>query len=124
MRKNHPTSAHLTARVATRRRNSLPNLALNCAPRTPRKCPQGIEIRPAIRLWYVQRIVSRLSQNVLGNHAAAKLEKRRNLNSTRLGHRGTRQLRSVRPKHHFHDFLSAHARKIVRQKTAGKLLLR
>ena len=69
MRKNHPTIVLLPAHVATRRLNSLPILTRSGAPRTPRKCPPRIENRPAIRLWYVQRIVPRAhaSQRKMSN---------------------------------------------------------
>lgn len=63
MRKNHTTLSHLPTCVARCDRNSLRATATRPTPPTPRKCPATIEIRPAHRLWYVQRIVFR--QHVL-----------------------------------------------------------
>jgi len=85
MRKNRTTKQDLPACVARCNRNSLRATAARRAPRTPRKCPPRIEIRPAIRLWYVQRIVSRLASFARSVSAAANLEKSRRRVATRLG---------------------------------------
>ncbi len=84
MRKNRTTKQDLPACVARCKRNSLRATAARHAQRTPRKCPLAIEIRPAIRLWYTQRIVSRLASFARNVVASENLEKRRRLAATRL----------------------------------------
>ncbi len=113
MRKNHPHETHLPACVARCRRKSLQAKASRRRQRTPLKCPPGIEIRPAIRLWYVWRIVLRPARESRNANTTDKQEKPRSLVATRLSG-------CVRPKHHFHEKLSAHTRKMRTPETAGE----
>ena len=77
-RKIRTSLSHLPARVARCLRKSFREAACAAYQPTSLKCPPRIENGPAIRLWYVQRIVSRLERSGASLLAFVKLAKSRN----------------------------------------------